>query len=344
MTTLVPPIRLGIIGIGYWGGKLLSAFLSLPEVRLVYVCDINQSKMRNIPQPQPKVYMTTDARVLIRRKDIDAVVVATPLSFHFELAKRSLQAQKHVFVEKPMTETAEQADVLIRLASKNHKTLFVDHTVVYSTAARHMKQIIDSRAMGKLYTIQASRCNLGMFQPDCDVVWDLAPHDVSLLCYILKATPVTVSAVGQAHLVPGVIDTAWLQMKFSSGVSASLFFSWLWPRKERRMTLVGSQKMMEFDDMYVTKKIRVSNTKAWVSSRQRSKTFRPRFYYQHDAGYTPRIKPDDPLRTACHSFISSIQTHKKSLSGGREGRIVVATLMAATQSLLFGGREIKIRL
>jgi len=331
-SSMKPEIVVGVIGCGYWGPNLIRNFNALPDCRVKWACDQDQPRLDRVTNLFPEVCCTRDAEQLIQDPDVDAVVVATPVSTHFELARRGLAAGKHVFIEKPMARTSEECSQLIALADAEGLALMVGHTFVYNAAVRQMKEIIDSGEIGRVLYIGAQRLNLGLFQRDINVAWDLAPHDISIILYLLGERPETVTCQGQSHVANGVEDVTNMSLLFPSGVFATIQSSWLDPNKVRRMTVVGESKMIVYDDTEPLEKLRIYDKR--VEAPSRYDTFGDFFYSYHYGGvYSPYIEQKEPLRLESQRFLNMIRTGEASESHGRDGLEVVRILEAASRSL-----------
>ncbi len=242
------PITVGVVGLGYWGPNLLRVLHEVSDVRVTWICDRDPVRLSRFGDRFPAVSATLDFEQLLADPDLDAVVIATPVFSHHELAKMSLQAGKHTFVEKPLASSTVQAEELVALAEEQGLVMMCGLTFLYSPPVREVKRLIDTGALGEIYFISSSRVNLGLHQRDVSVVWDLAPHDFSILMYWLDERPTRVHAVGRDSIVPGIADVAFIDLTFPSGVLAHVELSWLAPSKLRRMVIVGSEKMVVYDD------------------------------------------------------------------------------------------------
>jgi len=325
-------LKVGVIGCGYWGPNLIRNFTQLSRCDVVQVADLDGARLKYVKGLYPFVETTTDYRDIISDPEIDLVAVATPINTHYQFASEALCAQKHVFVEKPITASVKDAQLLIDLAEKYQRKLMVGHTFVYTPAVRKMKEIIDSGELGEIYYINSQRLNLGLFQQDINVIWDLAPHDISIILYILGLRPKKVSAIGTSHINSAIEDVAILTMQFSNGLVAFVQTSWLDPDKIRRMTVVGSKKMMVFDDVQPTEKIRIYDKGVEVPKHY--DTF-AEFHYSYKYGdiVIPRIDGGEPLHTELAHFIDCIENDETPLSCGSDGLHVVQILEAAEKSL-----------
>ena len=243
------PVKIAVIGYGYWGPNVLRAFNETGQAEVVVCCDLKENKLQIVNQRYPSIKTTTDVNNLITNVNVDAVIIATPLSSHFALTAKVLNSKKHVWVEKPMTENSQQAKQLIKLAAQNKKIIFVDHIFLYTRAVSYLKQFIRDGNLGKAYYFDSIRINLGIFQPDSNVIWDLATHDIYIMCYLLGGIPKTVSAYASLHIKAGLEDMAYLNFTFDKGISAHIAVSWLSPVKIRRTLIAGSKKMIECVDL-----------------------------------------------------------------------------------------------
>jgi predicted dehydrogenase len=326
------PIRIGVIGSGYWGPNMIRNFYEMPAADLVAVADLNDDRLQHIQKRYPGVHTTKNHRDFFTL-NLDAVVVATPPATHYTLAKECLEAGLHVLVEKPLTLDSAHADDLIALAAERDLRLMVGHTFEYNAAVRQLKRIIASGELGDLYYIDAVRVNLGLFQPHLNVMWDLAPHDISILLYLLgQQEQVQVSAQGMACIFPTVHDVAYMHLVFPSGVLAHVRVSWLDPSKTRRITVVGSKKMAVYDDVEPLEKIKVYDK--GVEAPPYTDTYGEfQCSYRYGDVKIPRIDFVEPLREECEHFVQSIRTGERPQSDGHVGRNVVRILEMAEQSL-----------
>ncbi len=335
-----PPLRVAIIGYGYWGPNLVRNFTAVEQAEVVAVCDLVKERLKEVKRKYPAIDITKNFAGVLQDTSIDAVVIATPLSTHFPLAKKALSAGKHVWIEKPMTETSVQALELIRIAKQKKLILHVDHIFIYTEAVAFMKHMISSGKLGTLYYFDSTRINLGLFQPDTNVIWDLATHDISILCYLLEKTPDKVSAIATSHFVPHLEDTADLNFRMKD-TSAHIHVSWLSPVKMRRTIVAGSKKMIVYDDLETSEKIKVYD---YGVSKDKGLTKATTNAYQYRTGdiYSPALKTKETLINACTSFIDSITYAKQSITSGTDGLKVVKMLEASMKSLKQNGRFITI--
>lgn len=335
------PIRVGIIGAGYWGPNLIRNFYELPEANLEMVCDLSQERLDHIQSRYPGVYTSQNYRELID-SDIEAVVVATPVSTHYRVAMDCLQAGKHVLVEKPLTNNSTDARNLVNISHDMGKILMAGHIFLFNPAVIALKQIIACGEIGDVYYINSTRVNLGLYQPDVNVVWDLAPHDISILLYILDVWPVAASARGGMFVKPSVYDVAYLTINFPGSLMADLRVSWLDPCKIRRITIVGSKKMVVYDDIEPIDKIKIYDKGVDIQPYTDTlEEFHLAYRYGEAEPYS--LEWHEPLRAECLHFIECIHKHEVPRSSGIDGLQVVQVIEAAQRSLLNGGNREEIQ-
>lgn len=341
-------VNLGIIGCGYWGPNLVRNFNSINGVNVSYCADIDESRLKHVKELYPKISVTKYCKEILNNKDIDAVIVATPIETHYKIAKDVLNADKHVLIEKPITNNSEHAKELIKLAEKSKKILMVDHTFEYSSPVRKIKEIIDKGELGELFTIDMIRVNLGLFQENVNVIWDLAPHDVSMLLYYLNEMPLSAKAIGQSYIRDGIEDDAHVTLIFKNKIMASMHVSWLDPCKIRRTTIVGNRKMLVFDDTAQDEKIKIYDKGVAI---QKNKIPRQPYYdtyeqwiltYRTGEIYAPKIENKEPLNVMANHFIDCIKNNKKPLSDGYSGLKAVKVIEAMQESLKNDGKKISI--
>ena len=325
-------LKVGVIGCGYWGPNLIRNFVQLNESDVARVADLDSGRLKHMRTLYPGVQTTSDYRDIISDPEIDIVAVATPVQTHFNFGKEALLAGKHVFIEKPIAASVREVEELIDLAQKKNRKLMVGHTFEYTGAVRKMKEIIDSGELGEIYYINSQRLNLGLFQQDINVLWDLAPHDISIILYLLGCEPESVSAIGSSHINPAIEDVAILTMRFPNNLIAFVQASWLDPDKIRKMTVVGSKKMMVYDDVQPSEKIRVYDK--GVELPQHYDTF-AEFHYSYKYGdiIIPKIEGGEPIRTELEHFLDCINNDKTPASDGVSGLRVIKILEAAQNSI-----------
>lgn len=333
--------NVSVVGGGYWGPNLLRNMRSLPNANVRYVCDLRPERLEHLSNVYPGVLTTTGYDTVVGDPETDAVVVATPVSTHFELARQALEVGKHVFVEKPMAASVEECSQLVELANSMGLVLMVGHTYVYSSAIHTMKQIIDSGEIGEVMYISARRLNLGLFQKDINAAWDLAPHDISVVLYLLNKPPISVNCLGKAHLSPHIEDVTNMSLNFDNGSFAMIHSSWIDPKKIRELIVVGTKKMIIFDDTEPLEKVRIYDKH--VDGPPHYDTYAEfQFSYHYGGMNAPYVQPAEPLKAECEQFLRSIETGELSPSSGVEGMRVVQVLEAASQSLRDNGAAVPV--
>lgn len=330
-------MRVAVVGCGYWGSKHVRVLCQNPEVELVLAVDPSAQCRAHIEAQYPGVPTTPDFHDALRRDDIRGIIIATPPSTHFRLAREALLAGKDVLVEKPLTDKAAQARELCVLADRLGRVLMVGHTFLYHPAVEYMRREIDSGALGTLYYADAARLNLGIFQRDTDVIWDLAPHDLSIMLYVLGLEPDSIRARGLSHVgARGHIDVANLEMLFPGQVSATIRVSWLDPCKVRRVTIVGSKRMLVFNDSSGEEKVRIYDR--GVEMPHRTDNFSDfHLSYRHGDVTIPYIPASEPLANESRHFIDCIRERRTPRSDGWSGYYVVQLLERAHRSLALDG-------
>ena len=328
-------MNVGLVGAGYWGKNLIRNFVESKECDLDIVCDVDEGKLVNIKKRYPELKTTSDYLSIINNESIDGIAIATNVNSHYELAKMSLENGKHVFVEKPMADSLKNAEKLVELADKNKLTLMVGHTFLYSPPVIKIKEILDSDGIGKVYYISSSRVNLGIHQSDVSVIFDLAPHDFSIIFYWLNEIPIKVSCVGYDYIQKGIPDVAFINLIFASGIIAHIEVSWLAPSKLRRTTIVGEKKMILYDDTESMEKVKIFD--------QGVDYLDPKGFGEFHLSYrvgdivAPRIESTEPLATEVSHFCNCMKTGEKPRSDGVNGLQVVRVLEAAEKSLRNSG-------
>jgi predicted dehydrogenase len=338
---MLKQLNIGVVGCGYWGPNLIRNFRSLPECRLKVMCDLNPQRLKHLGQLYPEVERSTSFDSVLSDPDIGAVAIATAVRFHHPMAKASLLAGKHTFIEKPMAASAEECEELIEIAEKKGLVLMVGHTFLYSPAVRKIKEIVQSGQIGDIRYISARRLNLGLFQRDINVAWDLAPHDISIILYVMEENPVTVNCRGSMHMSPKIEDVTTMCLSFRNNRSAMIHSSWLDPRKVREMTIVGSKQMIVYDDVAQIEKIKVFDAR--VETPPHYDTFAD-FHYSYHYGdmHVPYIKQEEPLKVECQHFVDCIKGKSKPISSGRQGLELIRILEASSQSLKARGAAIEL--
>ncbi|HXJ61038.1 MAG TPA: Gfo/Idh/MocA family oxidoreductase [Verrucomicrobiae bacterium] len=330
-----------VVGCGYWGPNLIRNFRSLPDCRLRTMCDLDQQRLKHLHQLYPEVQASTDYDSVLADPEVNAVAIATAVRFHFPMAKASLLAGKHTFIEKPMAASVAECEELINIAQRHGLVLMVGHTFLYSPAVRKIKEIVRSGDIGEIRYISARRLNLGLYQKDINVAWDLAPHDISIILYVMEQSPIAVNCQGSTHVTPKVEDVTTMWLTFKHNCSAIIQSSWLDPRKVREMTIVGSRRMIVYDDVAQLEKIKVFDMR--VETPPHYDTFAD-FHYAYHYGdmYVPYLKQEEPLKIECQHFLDCINRQIPPLSGGRQGLELVRILEASSQSLKQAGAAVSL--
>ena len=334
-------LKVGVVGCGYWGPNLIRNLRSLPGCQLKIMCDLSQQRLMHLKTLYPEVQRATDYGHVLNGVELDAVVIATSVKSHYPMAKASLLAGKHTFIEKPMASSSEQCEELIDIAQRKGLVLMIGHTFLYSPAVRKIREIVDSGDIGEIRYICARRLNLGLFQNDINVAWDLAPHDISIILSIIGEQPLTVNCRGSAHINQGVEDVTTMCLGFAKQRTAIIHSSWLDPRKVREMTIVGSKRMVVYDDVAPLEKIRIFDAR--VESPPHYDTF-AEFQYAYHYGdmYVPYIKQEEPLKTECQHFLDCVKHGTAPLTDGKQGLELVRILEASTKSLEKGGAPVEL--
>ena len=332
-------INVGVIGCGYWGPNLIRNFVDNESAQLRWICDVDERRLTEMSRRYPFADTTTDYQELVTDSDLDAVAVVTPVATHFSIASEFLGAGKHVLLEKPLAATVQQSEQLIELAETNSRTLMVDHTFVYTGAVRKMKEIVSSGELGDLLYFDSVRINLGLFQRDINVLWDLAPHDLSIMDYLIERQPEGLSAIGSCHIEAGIENIAYLIMKFPDDFIAHFHFNWLAPVKIRHTLIAGSSKMILYDDIEPTEKVRVYD-KGVTANRvaDREAAYQTLVSYRTGDVWAPKLDTTEALRYIVAEFLDSIRTGRAPLTDGHAGLRVVRLLEAAQKSIKCGGQ------
>lgn len=328
-----------VIGAGNWGKNLVRNFAALPEVELKYVCDSNEKVRKAMSGLYPQATVTDDVQQALSDPNVDAVVIAVDAPYHFELAKKALEAGKHTYVEKPLTLSAANSRELVDLAGAKNLKLMVGHLLEYHPAVNYIKDIIASGDAGKPLYLYFQRVNLGIVRQKENAWWSLAPHDISVACYLFGAEPVSVSASGHDYLQKGIEDVVFANLKFADGRMAHIHVSWLDPHKIRKVTLVGSQKMVVFDDMAAAEKVRVYDKGAEIKSVD---SYAEAVTLRTGDILIPKIPGGEPLKDECQHFIDSIVNDSAPRSDGADGLRVVKVLEGGSKSLAAGGQPVQL--
>jgi predicted dehydrogenase len=333
-------VRVGVVGLGYWGPNLARNFDRLPGAELAYCCDLDEGNLAKARNLYPSVTVTDDYAQLLADDALDAVVVATSVPTHYALGKKAIEAGKHTFIEKPIALKAADAQDLLDTADEYGVKLMVGHLLEYHPAVAKMKELIDSGELGKVYYAYSNRLNLGKVRTDENALWSFGPHDISVLNYLTGDEPEEVSARGECYLQDAVEDVVFGYIKYRSGVVGHLHVSWLDPHKSRKITVVGEKKMVVFDDMESERKITVYD-KGATTTRTKFETYGEFVTLHFGDIHIPKIGNDEPLRLECQHFIDCINDDLQPRSDGRDALNVVKVLDAMEVSLREGGRPVK---
>jgi predicted dehydrogenase len=334
-------VNVAVVGCGYWGPNLIRNFRSLADCQVKTICDADPKRLEHLKQMYPDVQTNTKIAAILADPSIEAVALATPVHTHHALATQSLESGKHTFIEKPMATSSDQCRALIDLAKQRNLALMVGHTFVYTAPVLKIKEIIASGEIGEVMYISSRRLNLGLFQKDINVAWDLAPHDISIILFVMDHDPVSVNCQGKAHINPAVEDITNMTINFANGGIAMVQSSWIDPRKIRETTIVGTKKMIVYDDNEPLEKIKIYDKRVEVPPHY--DTYAEfHFSYHYGDMHVPYLKQVEPLKVECQQFLDSLQNGRKSPSSGEEGLKVVQILEAATRSLKNGGSEVRL--
>jgi predicted dehydrogenase len=335
-------INLGIIGYGYWGPNLLRNFAELPGVTVAALSDLRSSQLELVSRRYPSIKTTTHFEDIIADKSVDAVAIATPVASHFELGMASLKSGKHLWLEKPMTETSHQAEMLVEEAEKRSLALFVDHTFIYTGAVRKMGEVVKSGELGKILYYDSTRVNLGLFQRDVNVIADLAVHDFSILDYLLGEHPTAVSASGINHFPGTPENLAYITLFYDSGAIAHSNVSWLAPVKVRQVLLGGSKRMITYNDLEPSEKVKIYDK--GVSFTDDPKQIQEmRVGYRTGDMWAPKLDGNEALRVAAEHFVDCIKAGKTPITDGKLGLRIVELIEAASSSMGGRGETVHIR-
>ncbi len=330
-------MKIAVVGLGYWGPNLVRNFLSTDGVDGVIACDMTPRRLETIKKKFPMVETMSSFDDLLKRNDVTGIVIATPVSTHYDLGMKALSAGKHVLLEKPMAARASEAEDLLDLAYSKMLTLMVDHTFVYTSAVQKMKELITKGDIGDVLYFDSVRVNLGLFQHDTNVIWDLAPHDISIMDYLIRDRPIAVSCVGVNHF-SDYEDVAYLTVHFAEKLIAQFHVNWLSPVKVRKILLGGTKLMVAYDDMEASEKIKVYDR--GVDVKDEDSVYKKLVQYRTGNMYSPNIDPGEALGRMAAEFVDCINTGKPSISDGQAGVNVVRILEAANISIKASGRKI----
>jgi predicted dehydrogenase len=334
-------ITVGVIGYGYWGPNLVRNFFAAADCTVKAVADGRPERLAALAKLFPTINGVKTAEDIIHDKDIDAVIVATPVFTHYALAKKALENGKHVLIEKPMTSTVAEAEDLIELAAKKGLTLMADHTFLYTGAVQKMKELIDTDIVGTPRYFDSSRINLGLFQPDVNVLWDLAPHDISILTFLVTEAPISINATGISHTRNAIENIAYMTVNYGSDFIAHFNCSWTSPVKVRQTLIGGDKKMIVYNDLEPSEKVRVYDT----SYQHKTDDDKTKIMVDYRTGdvYIPKLSGQEALAGVAKDFVQSIMQKREPVANARLGMQVVKILEASQQSIKNNGKEVKIK-
>lgn len=333
-------IKIGLIGCGAWGKNLLRNFANLPGCALISCCDENPKQIKKLSSDYPQVSFTQVHREIVENPNLDAVVISTPPASHFELCKSAILAEKDVFVEKPLVLQVKEGEELVRLAEEKKKILMVGHIMEYHAATLKLKEYLDRGELGEIYYLYSTRVNLGKVRDIENALWSFAPHDISMILFLLEKEPVSVSATGRSYIQKGIEDVAFMTIHFADGVMAHIHVSWLDPHKDRKLTVVGSKKMAVFDDTQSAEKIWIYDK--GVDARMDYNTYGEYLSLRTGDILIPKIETTEPLRSECQHFIECVEKRKTPRSDGMDGLRVLRILDAGEKSLKMQGSPVQI--
>jgi predicted dehydrogenase len=332
-------LRIGVIGYGYWGPNIVRNFNAIDGAKVISLCDVNETVLDKVNKFYPATTTSTDAMDILSSKDIDAVAIITPVYTHFELAKKALENGKHVFVEKPFTSTVAQAEELVELADKKNLKIMVDHTFLFTGAVKKIKQLIDEKQLGKLYYYDSMRVNLGLFQHDVNVVWDLAPHDFAIMDYVVPERPIALSATGEVHY-NGFEDVAYVTVYCENNVIAHFNVNWLSPVKVRNTLIGGDKKMLVWNDLEADEKVKIYDKGVDIETRE--SVYDLLVSYRSGDAWVPRIAQIEALKAEAEYFVDCVENNKTPINDGVSGLRIVKMLEATNASIKAKGHLIEL--
>lgn len=328
----------GVLGYGYWGPNLVRNLNLFENTRVKMVADIKNEKLHSLKKLYPHIHVTTDPDIVLNDREIEAVVIATPVSMHFQLAQKALQKGKHVLLEKPMTSTLREAEMLAETAAAKNLTLMVDHTFLYNGVIHKLKDLIMKKELGNIQYIDSTRVNLGLFQTDINVMWDLASHDISIIHYLLNEKPYSVNAYGISHTNNSIENIAYILMNYRSGLIAHIHCSWSSPVKVRQMLIGGDKKMLIYNDIEPTEKIKIYDSGYRIKDDEHKQSIL--VDYRTGDIHIPKFETTEPLMLMVKDFYKAVTSGSEPVSGWREGTEVMRVLEAAQLSIQKRGQEV----
>lgn len=335
-------MNVGVIGFGYWGPNLVRNFSASPQTNVKTVSDMNTAQLKRCSRTYPAVHVTTDYKEIVNDNDIDIVVIATPVATHYKLALEALTAGKHVWVEKPFTATPEEAEHLIEVADKKGLTIIVDHTFIYTGAIIKTKELIDSGELGDIYYYDSTRINLGLFQSDVDVMWDLAVHDMAILHHLFQKKPIRVSATGRAHMPGHPVNSAWLSIMYEDDFIAHINANWLSPVKMRNVLIGGSKKMLLYNDLESSEKLKIYDAGVKMNM-DREEVYQALIGYRTGDMLSPKVAQTEALALAVEHFVDCIENKTSPQTNAAMGLEAVKLLTAATESVTNNGIPVEVK-
>jgi predicted dehydrogenase len=333
-------LDVAVIGYGYWGPNLVRNFQEIDGARVALCCDLDTTRLAKVSAKYPSINTTTSYDQVLKDPKIAAVAIATPVATHYEFARKALEAGKHVLVEKPLATSVSESESLVDIAERRGLNLMVNHTFIYTGAVRKMKEIIEQGDLGDLFYFDSVRINLGLIQRDVNVLWDLAPHDVAILGHLVSETPVSVCANGACHTGNGIENIAYLTVYFNSGMIAHFHNNWIAPVKIRTILVGGSKRMILYDDMESSEKIKIYDKGIEVASTEAAHN--ALIAYRLGDMWAPRLEQTEALRLVAAEFVDSIESGRRPMTDGISGLNVVRILEASEMSIKRRGKEVKL--
>jgi len=335
-------IKVGVIGCGYWGPNLIRNFVSCPDTELIWACDLDEKRLQRVLSPYPGVRGTPELEVILGDDRVDGIAIATPVYTHFPIAKACLDSGKHVLIEKPLASSVSQGDELINLAEKNNLQVMSDHTFCYTGTVRKIEETLQSGILGDLLYFDSVRVNLGLFQQDINVVWDLAPHDLSIVDFLINEKPISVSAHGVCHAGNGLENIAYVSLSYSNSFISHFHLSWLSPVKIRMTIICGAKKMLVWNDMDPAEKIKIYEKGIEIHKDDQEDKRQLLVSYRSGDMYAPRIDQTEALSLVVKEFADCIQEDRPALTDGETGLRVLRVLDAAERSIKADGANVRI--
>ena len=335
-------IKVGVIGCGYWGPNLIRNFNENYNTDIIYACDLDIKRLERIKLRYPTVTATTNYKDLLRDKNLQVVAIATPVHTHYKLIKEAFDAGKHVLIEKPLASKVKEAKELVELADKKNLILFVDHTFIYTGAVKKIKEVIFSGGIGDICYFDSVRVNLGLFQSDINVIWDLAPHDISIMDYLITEKPKSVVATGASHTHSGIEDIAYVSVNFKNNLIAHFHLNWMSPVKIRRIILGGNKKMIVFDDLDPADKVKIYDKGITLEKTNKKVVYQNIIQYRVGDMYAPNIDNTEALKIMVDHLADCLLNKKTPITDGESGLRVVRILEAAEKSMKKGGIKISL--